>query len=59
MNPLLSVFPNYKAASILIPYIHTVKESHPWSNNKPNVDAFPIFLACFPSKLSKCFYILR
>lgn len=53
-NPENSVFPNYKVAKMFIPWIQTVKESQPWSNRSPNVDALPIFLACFPSKLSKC-----
>jgi len=53
-NAEISVFPNYKAAKTFIPWIHTVKESQPWSNRSPNVDALPIFLACLPSKLSKC-----
>ena len=29
------------------------KQSNPWSNNRPRLEAFPVFLACLPSQLSR------
>ena len=50
---LSKLFPNCSTVAKDMPCNMMTKESQPWSKRRPKGEEFPVFLACFPSMLSK------